>query len=132
MYLILLPLLCFVLFYVLCYGTLGSDSRRAFLSAAVIWGVITTVITEVLSILNMLTVATLASCWGATAVGAALVLARRISLLQVVPRWTFRSPSLAGVIMSGPIVAILLVTAFIAVLGLAEPMGYYGLPPQPR
>jgi hypothetical protein len=117
MYLILLPSLCFVLFYVLCYRALGSDSRRAFLSAAVIWGVITTVITEVLSILNMLTVATLASFWGATAVGAALMLARRICLLQLVPRWTFRSPSLAGVIMFGPIVAILLVTAFIAVLG---------------
>jgi hypothetical protein len=117
MYLILLPSLCFVLFYVLCYRALGSDSRRAFLSAAVIWGVITTVITEVLSILNMLTVATLASFWGATAVGAALMLARRICLLQLVPRWTCRSPSLAGVIMFGPIVAILLVTAFIAVLG---------------
>ena len=117
MYLIILPLLCFVLFYILWFSALGRDSRRAFLSAAVIWGVVTTVITEVLSILNMLTATTLASCWGATAVGAALLLGHRISLLQVVPRWTLRSPPLIGVIIFGPIVAILFVTAFIAVVG---------------
>jgi hypothetical protein len=118
MYLILLPLLSFVLIlYFLCHRTYGTDPRRAFLSAAVIWGIITTVITEILSILNMLTGATLASCWGATAVGAALVLDRRGSLLRRLPHWTVRSLPLGGVIMSVPIVAILLATAFIAVLG---------------
>lgn len=118
MYPILLPLLAFVLiFYLLWHRHPGIDPRTAFLSSAVTWGVATVVITEFLTLLRALTRETLVICWVIVTVAAALIAVRHTSLPQTLPRWRARPPSLVTLTISVPIVAILIATGFICILG---------------
>lgn len=118
MYPILLPLLFFVLiFYFLLQRRPETDLRTLFLSSAVVWGIIITAITELLTLQRALTLATLVVSWAVVTLGVALIAARHASLSHTRPGSMFKPPPLLALAVSLPIVAILLVTAFIATVG---------------
>src|SRR5262245_16868126 len=118
MYLILLPLLSFLMiFYALWRRRPGRDPRVAFMSAAIIWGVVTTATTELLTLPTLLTLETLVVCWTTVMLGSGLIAVRSGSLRMNRSRWTPRPPALATMATAAPILVILLATGLICVFG---------------
>ena len=116
---LMLPLLFFVLiFFFLLHRSPEADLRMIFLSSAVVWGVITTAITELLTIQKALTPAMLIISWTVVTLGSAMLIPRRdIFLSYTRTLWTFKPPTLLGLTLSLPIVAVVIVTAVIAMAG---------------
>ena len=112
------PFISFVLiFFFLWKRSQKPDPRSAFLSAAVIWGVILTATTEILSLLNTLSGETLLLSWGLVAVGALVLAAHHTGRFgHVFCRPSGRLP-LVELAMILPIIVILAFTGFIAMVG---------------
>jgi hypothetical protein len=113
--LLTLPLFAFALL-VDRYWRPGRDVREAFLAAAITWGVITVLLTELLSLLGALRIPWLAVGWAGVAAGAAV--------------WTFCSkvapwkrdmrlarPGRMSVVLAAPVTLVVAVTALVANLG---------------
>jgi hypothetical protein len=62
----ILPLLCFVLVFLVFYMKSNSCWRSSFLSAYVVWGLLLTMITEFLNIFNCITFSWFLGLWGLT------------------------------------------------------------------
>jgi 4-amino-4-deoxy-L-arabinose transferase-like glycosyltransferase len=114
--LLVLPLLCFALvFRSLWRARPEVDPRGAFLWAAVVWGVTTSAITELLSLFGWLNVAGLAVCWGTITLAIVLLTAGQAARPTNLPH--ARSTSMRGLdlAMGVTIAVVVLVTALIAV-----------------
>lgn len=76
--LIALPLLCFgLIFFSLHVRRDTDDPRRAFIDAAIVWGLVLTAITEVLSLVRALTLVWVSGAWGVVCMVSIFVLLRR-------------------------------------------------------
>lgn len=114
----ILPVLFFALvFDILWRRSDYPDPRTSFLSAAVTWGLVVILLTEVLSLFNAISAVALAVGWGAATIVAVLVSFRERSPTRPLPRISLRSISLLDVLFGAPIVAIVLGTGFIAFVG---------------
>ena len=114
----LLPLLCFGLLFLLA-RRIGVEHRRAVLAAAVGWGVLVTVITEFLSLANLLTPGFVVLAWtiaiavtGAIAIG----LSSRTSRNRLAPANTWHLPPAERAI----VIAMAILSIAIAMIGVAS------------
>ena len=113
-----LSVLCLVLvFYSRLRGRPGTDLRAAFLTAAVVWGVLVTGITELLSALEALSPRALAASWAAAVAGAGLLAALPVERRPGLPPRTFEAPVVATVVVGLPIAVLVLGTGLIAAAG---------------
>ena len=124
--LLTLPLLCFALLFDAisrrrqergAQSHEATDPRGAFLAAAVLWGVVLTLITEGLSLFNWLTPLALTLCWAAATLAAALA-AARVAPSRLLPR--LERPASGGLLTLGliaPIAIAILATGLIAIVG---------------
>jgi hypothetical protein len=114
--LVVLPLLCFALiFRSLRRARPEVDPRGAFLWAAVIWGVTTSAITELLSLFDWLNVAGLAVCWGTISLAIVLLTAGRAATSTQLPHPSPMSMRRLDLAMGATIAMVVLVTGLIAV-----------------
>lgn len=115
----IVPILCFAIVFDLLWRRQSDDSdpRGALLSAAIIWGTIVAILTEALSLFNALSVSALAVGWGTSALVAALVSFRQKEPTRSLPRLSPRSISPLDLAMVAMVLAIALVTGFIAFVG---------------
>ena len=116
--LVALPALTFLLIFLHCLSRRDADAdvRSALLTAAVVWGVALTGITEVLSLRHALTREAVAWSWAAVALGSAgLIL---FASGAAAPRWTMDRPG------RGPLAMALVIGLIVLGTGLSAAAGW--------
>jgi len=94
----------------------GSSARRAFLSAAIVSGLLLAVMTEVLSLFNEVRYTSLAVCWGVAVCAAAVYcLLRRRDLREWRKRWA-HAGAMDCLLLGAALAVVLLPTLLIAVV----------------
>lgn len=130
---IIIPFLVFVFIYLIFYIKLGGENFLSawcvsYLSASIIWGVLVVVITEILSILSLVTFNWLVGFW--TTAGLISASVCLISVIKDKPTLRFRIPKVSGfelILLLGVIfiIATVCMVAIIAPPNTSDSMTYH-------
>jgi hypothetical protein len=116
--LVVLPLLCFgLLLRAFWRRHPCADPREWFVWSALCWGVLSTLLVEVLSLFSALSATTVALGWAGAAAGAALLGGRPVGLERPKLAWPARLPRPESLVLGAPIVVVVLLTGLLAVVG---------------